>query len=925
MVRLFDTPKSNPNLFRVNHHQDPITQRAESSSHNTSVSSQQHPPLVELVDQNAAAGSVFERAPARGELKLMTSPLSHQRLAPHSINQQRSSSPQPRTAVNTTLVDLKCLMFDNVAVHVWSTRQNRLLLVDGPDKADIVSQRASVRLLKDSAQLLCGERGVVMEQLRPRDIASVGIHASTNKATFSVAVHAHAPTAADEFDGNSFVRRLPNGVVLRGGNPSFDVSANKRAGSASTWATVVILCPNIELAQRLHDAIEGLRVRYLHSAPHGSVPEAGVAESAIVLQHKAREMIARAGLRPDGVAQQLPTAALIPAAAVKRRGSPAPLSPRSFLMLNSGGATPHSGMSTPPLRSPPWSNKRSQHGSAPPGGGHLSLLTSIPRSPFDPSPSADAYEVLLGSDDDDDGASRSEITFRYDNDGREMNAPSDASSSPSSVVSSDDDEERAAVIRSAFREPFVPLKREIQEILGPRGTWVPPQQGATTMTTGASSTQQKYDVMHSSTISAATAAPLAETSPHKQPPDNEELSNDAIHITSDATAPSDALHRHQHMMSQRSSLSGSSGRLRNAADSDPFLQGSTVRPAAPQPSETERRTQALIDKLRAGIHDAHKQQELEQQHQYQFQHAAAAPLLSSEPTMILDPPQQQQLAATQLPRRSLRNPNTPSPHRDQRPKPLLQVLRRDELDDNNNDASDAESLQFHEEDRNANMDRTAATADPLDNTVVPSKADDARRQRGPTPTKRSSPPRATGSSAAVDGPRLTRATTASGLNKSPNRNAGRSALDEALAGGGRRSSAGRVTSPNSQQRRSPIVASSRFQLNPGSDAATLQQQQQRHRSPTPTMRVPTSTRPSRMVSPDPELSPSREDFGAMEPSLAPQASSASLEPTGSRRCKWCKNVAPESHDDRCALRKIRCRKCQKVLLLKERNSHECDA
>ncbi|CUG36039.1 Hypothetical protein, putative [Bodo saltans] len=1065
MVRLFDTPKSNPNLFRK-HHEDPQqVQQPQApngaSSRNSSVSSAQHPPLVELVGQDAhhngaaatnnnRGGSVLPQQQQR-EFKLMTSPLPsqhHQRYPAAS-----PSSPQATNAAAALpLVDLKSLIFDNVSAHVWSTRQNRFLLLDGPDKADIVSQRASVRMLKDAAQLLCGERGVVMEQLRPRDIASVHLHvvqqhhqhnnnnspaASFSVAvhahapsaadefdgrmeqlrprdiasvhlhvvqqqhqhspatSFSVAVHAHAPSAADEFDGTSFVRRLPNGVVLRGGHQASSDARNnnttKRNGSAATWATVVIVCPHRDLAQRLHDAIEGLRVRYLQSVPHGSVPEAGVAESAIVLQHKARELIARAGLRPDGVAQQQlqqqqhPSSshmtALIPAAAVKRRGSPAPLSPRSYLMLGGSGsggpATPLSGMSTPPLRSPPWSQKRSQQGGSSSaaahhrggqhGQQHLSLLTTIPRSPFDSSPSADAYEVLLGSDseDDDDGASRSDITFRYEHgtanggDGGESPAGG-GSSSNSSVVSSDDDQERAALIRSAFRDPFVPLKREVQEILGPHGTWVPPQQqqGSTGGQQSAAQQQkQKVDAMQSSTVSAATAAPQHQSTTQQPDNDGRELSREPnphnhhnmitgnISATTSPQSHAYQQQHHHHHVSQRSSLSGSQRHTEN----DPFLQGSTMRPtnaAPPQPSETERRTQALIDKLRAGILDASKQQQLqhaEQHLQYQFQHGGStAALVSPEPSMILDAPptttQQQQQQPQHHPRRSLGATSSTSPYRDQRPKPLLQVLRRDELDDHNNDAaSDAESLQFHEEDRhappaatgasaNSLADRTSSVADPLDNTIVPSKSDEARRQRGPTPTKRSSPPRPT---AASDGPRLSRATS-SGLNKSPNRTAKNSALDDALAaaGGAARTTAGRVTSPNAQQqRRSPMLASSRFQLSPGSDAAVLQQQQQqRHRSPTPSMRIPPAMgkQPSsRMISPDPERSPSREDFGNVEHSLATHPSSASVLDPGSRRCKWCKNVAPESHDDRCALRKIRCKKCQKILMLKERNSHNC--
>lgn len=882
--------------------------------------------------------------------KLMTSPLAAAPSAvttkPQTFRLSLNNATGPSGSPAAPLVDLKSLVFDGVAVHVWATRQNRLMLMDGPDKADMISQRGSIRVLRDGAHVHCEERGVVMEQLRPRDISSVHLHGSATGGgggvggfAWTVAVHAHTPLANDEYDGNAWIRRLPNGVVLRGGGSDAQTSQSKRqTGSSSTWATIVIVCGSKDVAQRVHDAIEGLRIRYLQSVPHGSVPEAGVAESAIVLQHKAREWIAKSGLRPDGVAS-LPSggggvmsSALIPAAA-KRRESPAPLSPRSFMLLGGnggGGTTPNSGMSTPPPRSP-WGNRRSGGGSA---GGNWSLLTSVPRGPLDAASPADAYEVLLGSDDEDrDDDDCSDITFQYEGGRGEL--LNGSTSSESSVVSSNEDEERAAVVRHAFREPFVPLKRAVQEMLGPRGTWVPPQAGRFLKESKQSddNAHQNHPSKNGSTVSnvsavtaTAQAPPAASLLSHE--PDSEDISLPIHHNnTTSASNPQSTSpnhphpHHHHSHISQRSSVSGSSGRVH-----DPLLgHSSNKQPATgkAEPSETERRTQALIEKLRAGFAEAQRQQQ-QQIHQEHIPHSRHT-LTSPEPSMILDAPPPLQsdppIPLFHQQRRAV-SPREGSLG-ERRPKPLLQVLRRDQLDDANNDASDAESLEFQEEEHQ----QTGGTGggrragDALDKTLSPSRAEQNRR--GATPTKRLSPPRDQVGSAAAGGPggpRLARATT--GLNKSPNRINKTSAIDDAISSA-RRGSAGRqAISPTAQQsRRSPIVASSRFQLDPGSDAAVLQQQQQQRqrRSSTPVTRPPQaavgSGRASRVLSPEPEDAARDRDYGHVEPSLAiarstsPPGGTTTGLPAGSRRCKWCKNVAPESHDDRCAFRKIRCRNC----------------
>jgi hypothetical protein len=239
------------------------------------------------------------------------------------------------------------------------------------------------------------------------------------------------------------------------------------------------------------------------------------------------------------------------------------------------------------------------------------------------------------------------------------------------------------------------------------------------------------------------------------------------------------------------------------------------------------------------------------------------------------------------------------------------------------DKSDTESLEFQEEKREEHNDT-------LDETVSPSQTretPEGRRRRGPTPTKRSTPPRTVPSDAAgAMGPRLTRVISAasSGLNKSPNR-AGRNAVDEVLEGAAAQRDSRRASSPSKDLRRSPVIASGRFRLDPSSDAGVLQQQQAatRARSTTPVRAAGSGGQrsgrvmsPSRNELPEPYMA----DFGVVEQSLA--AAPSTSDPS-SRRCKWCKNVAPESHDDRCAMRKIRCKKCHEVLMLKERTAHAC--
>lgn len=877
MVRLFESPVVNHNLFRV-------PQSAES----------QHAPLVEMVPPTDAPGgsrgaSGLPQASAAAFPSLTQLPTHQPGYLPLMTSSLPVGSPSGYRSASKVYqnmqppVDLKSLVFDHISVHVWATRHNRLLLLDGPDVADTVSLRGSVRVLKDAAQLYCEERGIVMEQLRPSDIASVHMHASSRSGeggggnfSWTVAVHAHGLSPGDTYlEQNGFVRRLPNGVVLKG------AQSTPQRHAAATWATVAVVCPNKDVAMRLRDALESLRIRYLQSVPHGNVPEAGVAESAVVLQHRAREFIARSGLRPDGVTLMAPPAAAL-------RGATTPLSHKPLMI---GNATPPtSGLSTPSPRSAAQGgSKRAAH-----EGGALSLLTSIPRSPFDASP-ADAYEVLLGSDDED--GEQSECMFQFGDD----DAPS---SSTSSVVSSDEDEDRAAVIRHVFNDPFVPIKRELQHILGPSGTWGPHQALQIPLQ------DQQHEQQHQS-------------EPPSRPVHAPSVSEDTMPPSPTRLQENEDGKQRGHgggelplRTSQRSSQSSEeAGRgvvhhqNRRSSDHDPFQHPKT----APGPSDTERRTQALIEKLRADFIKAHQQ---EHSHQQPFIPGAPSTmgpngraLMSPEPSMLLDGPPAQQPPSGFRPSAS---DNSPSREKN-RPKPLLQVLRRDTVD---NDDSDTESLQFQEE-----------QATGLQSTVSPVKSDETRRHpRGPTPTKRSTPPKTSGAS---DGPRLARVMSAAataGLNKSPNRSGHRpdKAIDEAIGvdDRGHQQQRPNVAGSSKNLRRSPVIASARFQLHPSTDAAALQQSQAtRLGSATPTRssggrggRVDES--PERDELPQPSAS----DFGAVEHSLAivPSTSDPS-----SRRCRWCKNVAPESHDDRCAMRKIRCKKCQQVLLLKERNAHHC--
>lgn len=288
----------------------------------------------------------------------------------------------------------------DVQVHVWSTKSNLLQLVNGPDPADTISRKAVLLVGQKKAQVYCEERRVMMETIWGKDIGSVSqpqkaVNRISGETEFTVALHAPQGATAhfaarDSADDNGAftVRKLASGVVIRQ-----SVQRKHR-----TWATVLIVCRSGEVAEDVHRALEALRVRFLQSIPHSQVADRGICERASILQHRARELLAKWNIRPEGV---------LPAPAqVKGRPIAAPL------RLTAG-----------PSASPlPW------------------------------QPTSSEYEEIVGSSDED-----------LDN------------NKTSGLLSSSDDEERGGltddkkrlrhIVQRVFAEPFVPMRSLVNDVV----------------------------------------------------------------------------------------------------------------------------------------------------------------------------------------------------------------------------------------------------------------------------------------------------------------------------------------------------------------------------------------------------------------------------------------------------------------------------
>jgi hypothetical protein len=182
---------------------------------------------------------------------------------------------------------------DGLHAYIWATQP---LALAGPgqqlppglrDSADVVSRNARLDIFNNRCSIFCYERGVELDTAWAKDVLSVAVRGGSVSLV-------PTPCSAESVDdhGETVVRKLLSGVVMK--RPA-------HRPVVRTWAAIRLVCDSDGTAQELWTALEALRIRHMQTIPKRLAAENGELEKAMVLQHQARSLLAKLGVRPEGV------------------------------------------------------------------------------------------------------------------------------------------------------------------------------------------------------------------------------------------------------------------------------------------------------------------------------------------------------------------------------------------------------------------------------------------------------------------------------------------------------------------------------------------------------------------------------------------------------------------------------------------------
>ncbi len=247
----------------------------------------------------AATAAPIEQ-PKRGFTMMHSSPLTP--AAGFSVNQNNqnmagyyATQSTPDAESSLTAEDLAVQSRQGVGYHVeglhayiWSTQPAaHQQLTNLRDTADISSHNIRLSVYNNRCSLFCYDRGVELETVWAKDILSVSVKGGSVSLV-------PTPCSAESVDdhGETVVRKLLSGVVMK---------KPVQRPRVRTWAAIRLLCDSDDTAQELGTALEALKIRHMQTIPKRLTAENAELEKAMVLQHKARSLLASLGVRPEGV------------------------------------------------------------------------------------------------------------------------------------------------------------------------------------------------------------------------------------------------------------------------------------------------------------------------------------------------------------------------------------------------------------------------------------------------------------------------------------------------------------------------------------------------------------------------------------------------------------------------------------------------
>lgn len=809
-------------------------------------------------------------------------------------------------------VNVKEIEFANLQVMIWATSQNYFATTVGNhhhpligDSPDVTSGNAAIRVGRRHARLFCHERCVMLDELDAKDMASVEFEAPSctpkparSKSAASsqrdslqlgsgsaadpaapslwkIAIHGHDEQSRGRAGPKHLAHVLPSGVLI----PS-PVPAARR-----TWNTVLLVFPDGAAATAAYRALEALRLRNVTIARHEDVPESQIVDESIILQQRARELLAQQQAR-SGIKHGFGSAAFPNAT------TPATAASKTHIhALQSKGAS--ISPSYPRASMSPIAAVNASVASAP----------SVPRSgrTFDVS----HFQELV----DSDGAHSDDT-----------DTSSESSSASSGVEESWIDSERREILRSVFHDPFVSARDHI-----------------------AAAAASSYDesIKEKKRLDRERHAALTDLD---RKADN--AATDGLRIAAVPPRTVDAVMRG----SERLAQAGASHKHFEHVLGSPTMSAPPAHSAAPRadivPSDdSSKRLSDYIERLRretpvvatasplpnapaasavAAVSTMSQQQVVGQPRPFLLPagnsaaHDAVTPIPVLDPSRIANPP-----AST-----ASKQPEcAPAATTAQRAPPAEQgtaaISSAQQVAVSREDIDSDSSVEFEIEATPAKKPRDGTPRRVSRTSITsPTVREELRRQEAAESTQRlgpggSSPPRRLATAAPATQTSPSRVASRGRMSPGVSRTVSSGAINERHDEGAvPRSSSSQQISRN----KSPTVASNRFQVGGVLPASLMAPPAAAALSPGP--RRASTPRVDKRMSQVQIVTPSRE--GSM--ALPSQLSSVSprRNDDAARRCKWCKNVAPESHGDRCALRKIKCKKCGEVVLLRDRTSHVCD-
>ena len=176
---------------------------------------------------------------------------------------------------------------EGLHAYIWSTQPVPVPGIHTRDAADLTSQNVRLSVFDNRCTLFCYERGVELETVWAKDMLNVFVRGGTVSLT-------PTPCSAQSVDdhGEFVVRKLLSGVVMK---------RPVERPRVRTWAAMRLVFDADATAQEVGTALEALKIRHMQTIPKRLSADNAELEKAMVLQHKARSLLASLGVRPEGV------------------------------------------------------------------------------------------------------------------------------------------------------------------------------------------------------------------------------------------------------------------------------------------------------------------------------------------------------------------------------------------------------------------------------------------------------------------------------------------------------------------------------------------------------------------------------------------------------------------------------------------------